>query len=148
MGKIFQSPAAKRFQPINSLHYAGVLTRNIYEYQVGAAWDGSEDILELGCLLANTKIAYLALYGTNFGAVTATVGLMGGTWGDPLATRTIATQIATSLDINDALAVVAPMTLLGVAAPSVDTGLGVVISGDEAAAANKKITMILDTYHP
>ena len=102
------------------------------------------DVLEIGLVPASAQIINVDAIGEGLGAVTADVGVMTGTAGDLDDTRDSGAEFIDDGNVNDATATAAVADCIAVAPSNVDRGLGIKLSGDVAAGAGKKITVVLE----
>lgn len=119
----------------------------LFTYEVAAAGDAlaANDIVEIGCLPPYAVITEAKIFteGT-FTGITADVGLMSGEYGSNDQARTSGNQLYAAVDLTTFTRLAKPESLL-LARVEADRGIGVKVSGTVAAAAGKKIHLLL-TY--
>ncbi len=122
---------------------AGAVHTLIFEAVLSEGFDASDDIFEIGALHANCKIVGYDLLSANLaGTNLITVGFMSGGIGETHAARTCGNELFDGVTRNTAheatLAQVVDM-------PAQDNtvAIGVKLSVDETAAANKRIMLRL-----
>lgn len=134
--QVVQPPAA------NSLHTVRVHL-SLATVGIVAATDKVElCVLPMHCRLRSATIVPAAI-----GAgVTADVGIMSGTPGDPDSARTVGDQIFDGVTINATPADSADPDMYALAPVAYDRAIGMIVSADIAAGAGKSITVIIDYY--
>lgn len=143
---LFQSATAKRKATPPRALSSGARMTAVFTYTFSDAFTAASDILELGMLPATAQIVGAQVIGEGLGAITADVGIMDGAFGDPDDTRALTADLLFDDEsVNDTEAAATSLACLGIA-PDDDThrGIGVTLSGDVAAGAAKKITLVLD----
>lgn len=124
---------------------AGTRMTAIFEYTFNAAFTSASDVLELGVLPAYARPLAATVIGEGLGAITADVGLMTGKAGANDDTRALTgTEFFNDLSVNDNTGSATALAMLAMTRTEGDRGIGVTLSGDVAAGASKKITLILD----
>ena len=144
---IHQTEAAKRRIAPSTAAVAGVLTAMVYEHTFNAAYASATDLIEMGSFPARTQLHSVDIIGAGVGAVTADVGFLSGAEGDSHDdTREVSPDFLSAADINNATASAGAAACLAVPRQPRNTGIGVALSGDVAAGAAKKITLVLTYY--
>lgn len=108
------------------------------------AYNTATDQIELGVLPADAQIIGAHVIGENLGAITANVGIMTGTLGDPTVVRTVGTELFAAQSVNNAEAAATKLACLAIARSPNHRALGATLSGNVAIAANKKITLLIE----
>lgn len=139
MGKGRETPA--------SGYVHGAIQVAISTYVFTDAFTAASDKLEMGVLPAGARPVSAKLVGEGLGAITADLGFMSGEWGSNDAARTVGDELIDGGSVNDATAAATDVDCLAVTASDKHRGLGVVLSGNVAAGAAKKLTLILEYYH-
>lgn len=143
---LHQSPTAKRKStPSNPVH-AGTLHTALFSFTFNAAFTSATDKLELGFMPADAKIKGATLIGEGLGVITAKVGFMSGTPGDNDDTRTVGADFMAAQSVNDTEGSITALVAKNIAASTGDRSIGVELSGDVAAGAAKKISMMIEYY--
>lgn len=133
----------RKQQPTDYAH--GVVCTAVLDYTFTEDFTASSDVLELGFLPGGAQPVGATLIGEGLGAITADVGVLDGKAGESDDDRALTADLlfdGVSVDDNEAAA--AKLTCLGVAKDSGHRGLGATLSGDVAAGAAKKITVVLE----
>lgn len=134
--QVAQPPAA------NSLHTVRVFLDLSVTGLVAAA-----DKVELCPLPMHCRIRSATVVPAGIGAgVTADIGIMSGTPGDPDAARTVGDQIFDGVTINATAANSADADMYALAPVAYDRSIGMIVSADIAAGAGKSITVLIDYY--
>lgn len=142
---LFQSAAAKGQETPPSVYQAGVVAKAIFSYTFSTAFTAASDKLEIGLLPAGIQVVKANVFGDNLGAITADVGLMSGAAGSTDAARTVGTELFNDQSVADGTVGEAGIeTCLAVAPGTSHRGIGVTLSGNVTAAANKKIVVVID----
>lgn len=144
---LFQSKAAQHGDaPIAS--QAGTIMAAVYTHSFATTGITTADKLELGPLPAGAQPIRATVIGEGLGAITADIGLMSGTAGEDDATRTVGDEFFDAISVNNNEAVTPVKTCLAISkaynATTTHRGIGVVFSGNIAAGAGKKITLLLE----
>lgn len=144
---IKQSEMAKRRETPPSGYVHGARMVAISSYVFSELFTAASDKLELGILPADTQPVAARLIGENLGAVNAVLGIMTGEPGDPDNARTVGNELfaATSVETNPADATT--LACLKIAPSDKHRSIGVTLSGNITAAANKKLTLVLEYIH-
>ena len=122
---------------------AGEVVETIIEYTINPVAVNTGDVVELFALPAMCKLVRADILSANFAAANITIGFMSGTYGDPDAARTVGSEIFNAQAAN-AAAAASLATLVAIAADeNKDRGIGMTVSANQAAAANKKIQLRL-----
>lgn len=123
---------------------AGAVHAAKFEFDFSTvAYTASGNVLELGILPAFADIVDAVLIPEgNFGGVTVSVGLLAGEVGDT-SVRVQGTEIFAAATALTAAVRLSQVGAFKLASTGVDRGIGVTFSGDVAAAANKKLTLLL-----
>jgi hypothetical protein len=141
---IFQSSAAKGQAATPSAYQAGIVTTAIFEYTFTAAYTAATDVIELGLLPADTQIVGATIIGAGLGATTADIGIMTGTPGDTVGTRTVGDELFDGTSVNDATANATLADCLAVSRSNTHRAIGASIAANVAAGAAKKLTVKID----
>lgn len=141
---LFQSRHALGQETAPVIYEAGCVGVAIFTYTFDKAFTAASDILELGMIPADTRIIAATLIGEGLGAITADVGVMSGDFGAKDATRTTGTQLFNDQSVNDTEGDATRKNCLSVAPSDKHRGLGVTLSGNVAAGASKKITLVVE----
>jgi hypothetical protein len=142
---VLQTPTAKgkAFQP--TAYAAGVRTSAIFEYVFNpTGYVAANDKIEMGLLPAGARVVGCQVIGENLGATTANVGLMSGTPGSLDNARTVGTELFSAQSVNNTEAAATALKCKGIAPADTHRSIGATIAADVSAAANKKLTVILD----
>ena len=142
---ILQSDYAKFIKEPPTIGHAGVVQAVAFEYSFASqALTAASDIVEIGFLPALAKPHRARLIGEGLGAITADVGLMSGTVGDNVSVRTSGDELFDGTSVNDAEAEATALEIRAIAASTAHRSIGVKFSGNIAAGAGKKVTVILE----
>lgn len=141
---IFQSSAAKGQAATPSAYQAGIVTTAVFEYTFNDAYATATDVIELGILPAETQIIGATVIAAGLGATTANIGIMTGTPGDTVSTRTVGDDLFVATSVNDATADATLANCLAVARSNAHRSIGAVIAANVAAGAAKKLTVKID----
>lgn len=143
---IVQSAAAKGKETPPAAYQAGIRTTAIFAHTFSAAFTAASDKLEIGLIPANVQVVAAQVFGDNLGAITADVGLMTGTPGDPDNARTVGTELFNDQSVADGTIGAAGIeTCLAIPRSDAHRGLGVTLSGNVAAPlAGKRIVVAID----
>lgn len=139
MGKGRETPA------IGYAH--GALCVAVSTYTFTETFTAASDKLEMGVLPAGARPVRASLIGEGLGAITADLGFMSGEWGSNDDTRTVGDELIDAESVNDAVAEAGLLACKNIAAAETHRALGVVLSGNVAAGAAKKLTLVLEYYH-
>lgn len=142
-----QTEMGKRRETPATGYVHGCLMVATSTYTFNAAFTAATDKIEMGVLPAGARPVRARLIGDGVGAVTADLGFMSGAWGDNDDTRTVGAEMIDGVTVNDAVAESTDQECLAIEAANDHRGIGVVLSGDVAAGAAKKLTLILEYYH-
>lgn len=139
---IKQSLWAKGNQQSKRPQTAGAVHTQLFSYDAAAGLLAA-DILELGELPPGCRVVDAILFteGT-FTGLTADVGIMSGTYGDPDASRTSGNQLYDDADLT-AVVRLSKRDMLLLAPVEGSRGIGLKVSADVAAGAGKKIHLQL-----
>lgn len=142
---LFQSNAAAGRETAPGVFQAGIPAKAIFSYTFSAAYTAASDKIEIGMLPANVQPLSVQVFGDNLGAVTADVGIMSGTPGAVDNARTVGTEFFNDQSVADGTIGAASIeTCLAVARSNNHRGIGVTISGNITAAANKRVVVVLE----
>lgn len=126
---------------------AGMVATAVFEHTFNAAYTAASDKIEMGLLPATAQIISAVVVGANIGALTADVGLMSGEPGDDDDTRTVGSELFNDQSVNNTEKAATQAACLAVAPANTHRGIGATISGDVAAGATKKLTVVVSyTY--
>ncbi len=126
-----------RPQTANSTHTA----RFTYVVSANVA---ATDIIEIGALPAYARVVDASVVAEGaFGAVTAKVGFMSGTFGSTDDTRTVGNEFIAAAALDGTIGRLNKIDALLVDAGDADKGIGVQFSAAVTGAATKKIHVIL-----
>lgn len=139
MGKRRETPAT------GYVHGALMVATSTFTFN--QAFTAASDKLEMGVLPAGARPVRASLIGEGLGAITADLGFITGEWGDNDDTRTVGDELIDAGSVNDAVAEAGALNCKNIAASNEHRPLGVVLSGDVAAGAAKKLTLVLEYYH-
>ena len=145
---LFQSETAKRRETPPTGYVSGSVQCAIFTFTFNANFTAATDILEIGLLPANTipvraRLIPVGLTASN----TADVGFMSGEPGDPDPTRTSGDELFDGVAAVAAEAAAPDLGLLAVTRSELHRAIGIKMTEDIAAGANKKITLILEYVH-
>lgn len=130
-----------------TIGHAGVVQAVIFDFSFAAqALTAASDIVELGYLPAGARPHRARLVGEGLGSITADVGFMSGTVGDNVSVRTSADELFDGVSVNDAAHEATALELLAITPLNQHRSVGAKFSGNIAAGAGKKITLILEYY--
>lgn len=124
---------------------AGSSHAQLFSFDFSTKAVAAADILEIGELPPFSRIIAASIIAEgDFTGITADVGLMSGTYGSTDASRTVGSQLFAAQAVQFASLSKGDAILL----KSVETarGIGVKFSGNVAAAAGKKIHLLLSFY--
>lgn len=146
---LHQSPFAdgRKTAPIPGS--AGMVATAVFEHTLTAAYATATDFIEIGSIPATARPLSATIIGEGFTAgTTATVAAMDGVAGEADDARALTgPELFTAQDVVDAEAETTAVKCLALGTQVDHRGLGVKLSADEAASANKKLTVILSyTY--
>ena len=145
---LFQSETAKRRETPPTGYVSGSVQCAIFSYTFNEDFDASEDVLEIGLLPANTAPVRARLIPVGLTANnTADVGFMSGEPGDPDPDRTSDDELFDGVAAVAAEAAAAAVDLLAVTRSELHRAIGIKMTEDIAAGAEKKITLILEYVH-
>lgn len=147
MPKIFQSEMAKRREtpPTGYVHGARMVAISTFTFTED--FTAADDVLELGMLPAKTRCVGARLIGENTGATDATLGLMEGEFGDPDPTRTVTADLLDGEAVNNAEPAADTLDCLNIPVSDYHRAIGVTLSANVTAGANKKLTLVLEYIH-
>lgn len=142
---LHQSKAANRRETAPVPLSAGMEAVAIFSYVFKDAYTAATDIIELGAIPATARVTGCTVIGEGLGVVTADIGIIDGEPGDGRdETRDLTAELLfDDVDVNDNEASAAMLTCLGIAVSQAHRGLGAKLSGDVAAGAAKKLTLVL-----
>lgn len=142
---LFQSPAAKGQETPPSVYQAGIPAKAIFAYTFSAAFTAASDKLEIGLLPAGAQPLSVQMFGDNLGAITADLGLMSGAAGSADAARTVGNEFFNDQSVADGTIGAASIeTCLAIGRSDSHRGIGITLSGNVTAAANKRIVVVLE----
>lgn len=144
---IKQSEKAKGREATVTSYVHGARMVQISTYQFSENFVAANDKLELGLLPADAQLVGAQLIGENIGSVNATIGLMSGQPGDTDDARTVGSQLANAAAAGSGPVVATTLACLNVAKSNVHRSVGVTFSGNITAAANRKVTLVLEYVH-
>ncbi len=131
---------------------AGVTATSVYVLDLTSqAITAASDVIELGPLPAKAQLISATVIGASVGAITATIGVLTGEAGDPLASRALAGgagNVITAGSINDTETAATRAACLGVTPSDTHRGIGGTVSANIAAGAGKKIRVVIQYYYP
>lgn len=142
-----QTEMGKRRETPATGYVHGCLMVATSTYTFNAAFTAAADKIEMGVLPAGARPVRAILIGEGVGVITADLGFMSGAWGDNDDTRTVGAELIDGVSVNDAVAEATALACKNIAAANDHRALGVVLSGDVAAGAAKKLTLVLEYYH-
>lgn len=123
----------------------GAVCAVILEHTFTEDFTAATDVLELGCLPGGAQVVSATLIGEGLGAITADIGTMDGKAGENDDSRALTTDLLfDGVSVNDNEAAATQLTCLGIARTPDHRGLGATLSGDVAAGAAKKLTVIVE----
>jgi len=141
---IMQSEMARRRETPPTAYVSGARMVAISSFTFTAAFTAAADKLELGMLPAGARVVGASLIGENMGAVNAVAGLMSGEPGDPNDARTVGSQLFAATSVQTAAVSATTLACLTIAPSNVHRAIGVTLSANITAAANKKLTLVLE----
>ncbi|WP_104019124.1 hypothetical protein [Roseovarius nitratireducens] len=122
----------------------GVVCAAILTHEFTEDFTAASDVLELGFLPGGAQVIGATLIGEGLGVITADIGTMDGKAGENDATRALTTDLLfDAVSVNDAENAATVLNCLGIARAADHRGIGATLSGDVAAGAGKKITVVL-----
>lgn len=141
-----QTKHAKRQEAALVNYQAGVSCTAVFTFDFATeGLTAASDRVEMGMLPADAQLIGLAVVGTaGLGAITATVGIMDGEFGDASDARTVATALITAQSVNGTEGGATRAACLGVAPAATHRSIGATLSGNVAAGANKRLTVIAE----
>lgn len=141
---LHQSQTAKGHKAVPLCFESGDTATAIFDYTFSTAFTADSDILELGMIPAETLIVGATVIGEGLGAITANIGVMDGDFGAKDDTRDLTTDLLfKAQSVNDTEQDATKLACICIAPSHTHRGLGVKLSGDVAAGAAKKITVVL-----
>lgn len=141
---IFQSSAAKGQAATPSAYQAGIVTTAIFEYTFTADYATATDVIELGLLPADTQVVGATVIGAGLGATTADIGIMTGTPGDTVGTRTVGDELFDGITVDNDENSATLANCLAVARSNAHRAIGAKVAANVAAGAAKKLTVKID----
>lgn len=111
------------------------------------AFTAASDKIEMGVLPAGARPVRASLIGEGVGVITADLGFMSGKWGEKDDARTVGNELIDGVSVNGDVAEAGALNCKNIASSNEHRPLGVVLSGDVAAGAAKKLTLVLEYYH-
>lgn len=144
---LHQSKTAKgRYTPPVP-YQAGMVATAIFEHVFNTAFTSATDILEIGALPATAKIISATCLSTNLAATTtADIGVMNGEAGEKDAARALTADLLyNNLNVAGAATenAAAVVDCLGIVATGWHRGVGVTLSQDQPANANKTLKLLI-----
>lgn len=142
----FQSRHALRQLPAVQAFAAGVTITQVFEFDFATqAFVAAADRIEMGMLPAGAQLVGATLIGTaGLGAITAGVGLMSGEFGSNDNARTVGTQLFAATSVNGTENNATRAACLAVAPSENHRSLGLTLSGNVAAGANRRVTLVVE----
>lgn len=129
-------------QPVG--YASGTVCAAILSHTFTKDFTAATDVLELGFLPGGAQVIGATLIGEGLGAFTADVGTMDGKAGENDDDRALTADLLfDGVSVNDNEAAAAVLTCLGIARVADHRGIGATLSGDVAAGAGKKITVVV-----
>ena len=139
---LIQSHSVKHKSPPNP-QAAGIVGVAIFKHDFTTTFTAADDLLEIGILPAYAQIISATEISLGLGAITADIGLMDGQAGQNDETRTAGVELFDDQSVNNTEVAAAVSKCLAVAPASVHRGIGVALSGNVAAGANKSLTLVV-----
>jgi hypothetical protein len=144
---LFQTAQAQGRAPSPIGYVSGCVMVAIATHTFTTNFVAADDKIELGLLPAGARPVRVQLLGEGVGAITADVGFMSGEPGDPSNARTVDDNIIDGVSVNDAVAAAPLAALLAITPTETHRAIGAVLSGNVAAGASKRLTLVLEyTY--
>lgn len=142
----FQSRHALRQQPAVQAYVAGVTITQVFEFDMTTqAVNAAADRIEMGMLPAGAQLVGATLIGTaGIGVNTANVGVMSGDFGSNDNTRTVGSQLFSAANINGNEAQATRANCLAIAPTDNHRSLGITVSANITAGANKRLTLVVE----
>ena len=141
-----QTDAAKRRTAAIVAGAAGVLVAMTYKHTFDKDYTTGDDLIEMGMFPGGNQLHSMEIIGEGVGVNTADVGFMTGLFGDIQDdTRDSADELFADADINGKSQTASTSACLAVEPPLDNVGIGLKLSANVAAGANKSVTLVL-TY--
>lgn len=144
-----QTAHAQRIKETIQTLQVGVLTCNLYHATFNnSAFVAASDIFEMGGFPAHSRIVGITVMCSNLAASTnMEIVLLDGDYQSPDDSRDTAYTIASGLDVSGAVAELEVPVTRCLEAPVSDktVGIGIKLSQDQPAAANKNVILLVRT---
>lgn len=144
---LFQSKVARGKATPPTGYVSGARMTAVFTHTFDAAFTAASDKLELGLLPAGAQLLRAELISGALGAITADVGLMSGEAGTPDGARTVGNEILNDASVNGTAVSATTAACIAIAPDEGNRGIGVTLSGNVVAGANKTLTLVIDYTH-
>lgn len=140
---LFQTSIAKRLTTPTRPLSAGAVHCSRVTFTFNAAYATATDQIELAVLPAFATIVDAVLIGEAVDAVTADVGIMSGEVGDAISVRTVGDELFDAAQIDADTTRMSNPEGFTIPSADYDRSIGAVVSGNVAASAAKKLTLLV-----
>jgi hypothetical protein len=144
---LFQTALAQGRAPSPIGYVSGCVMVAISTHTFTSAFTAATDKIELGLLPAGARPVRVQVLGEGVGDITADVGFMSGDPGQNDNARTVGDELIDGVSVNDAVAAAPLADVLAITPTETHRAIGAVLSGNVAAGASKRLTLVLEyTY--